>query len=117
MVPVTAFRAQAGVVFTFAGLLLVASAEFARADEFRRAQASDSENCPGYPQTREGIVRCLRDGADAMRPLLKECRQTNSACVNLYDSGIRASECAADAIEHGAQVNPAVSACRQRYGI
>jgi hypothetical protein len=37
--------------------------------------------------------------------------------MNAYDAGIKASECAADAIENGAQVNPAVAACRQRYGI
>ncbi len=101
-----------------------------------------STNCPGYPQTRPGIVQCFRDGAAYTRGKLNECqrdkrdlkslqptptagspsptysqKQSFQDCIDLYQRGAQAKDCAADHISGGMQVNPAVSLCRRQFSV
>lgn len=98
--------------------------------------------CPGYPRTRAGIVRCFRDGSKWSYANYQTCKKRaadmaslspspqgsstsnsfgqNTAFENCADLALRQSKaqtCAADRIERGGQVNPAVAACRTQYGI
>jgi hypothetical protein len=96
--------------------------------------------CPAYPRTREGIVSCFRDSAQAMLTTSRECsararsmaslespggsggsgpgqRQSFESCADLNSRGAQAALCAADLIAGGAQVNPSVATCRQRHNL